>query len=218
MLQNYCRAIEENQHLSEELKHCDEVARENFDLIARLEDELREKNNGSNPAVDCQNDIALLQAQLAERDQMIQELLNKMNSSNIQEASSNDVSAPMNLLDSADPLKKLRQTIKDSEAISSEIEAILNEKDNQLGEQQEKIDELAKQLEQSQKPKDSEMHCLVKLKEWEEHNEILANQALLLKEQFEGLLDEHNKLMENNNELIKSVIVCQKEICKYNFE
>lgn len=48
--------------------------------------------------------------------------------------------------------------------------------------------------------------------------EVMANHTKMLEEQLALLTDEHTKLKESNNELIKSIIVCQNEICKYEFE
>lgn len=221
MVKDYCHIIEENHHLNEELQHCDEVARENFDLIAQLEVELREKNadnNASNsnaPNVDCQKEIQILQAQLEERDKMIEELLMKTCVQQPSELSVDEI--PMDL---ADASQKLRNTIKDLEAISGDVEEAFDRKDKQLQEQQRTIDELRKQLESppEQPANESELINMSKFNEIEEHNHILANQTMMLEEQLAALMDEHNKLMETNNDLIKSIIVCQTEICKYDFE
>lgn len=245
MLKDYCRVLDENQHLSEELKHCDEVARENFNFIAQLEEELREKSESNATAyssngklcVDSKNEIDKLQKQLDERDKMIAELLVKLNDLNVQESNDQNVTTPNVFglsskeqssdsefcdsisMDSSDASQKLRHTVKDLEEISTKIEATLNKKDIQLCDQQVKIDELTKQLEQSDRlNEESESKCMIKLKEMEEHNQILANQAMLLEEQLEILLDKHNKLIQSNNDLIESISICQKEICKYNFE
>lgn len=232
MLTDYCRIIEENHNLNEELQHCNEVARENFNLIAQLEDEIREKNagnttsNANDPNADCQNEIEKLQAQLEERGKVIEELLIKINDrqqSDEPSAIENDVihHKPVDL---ADASQKLRDTIKDLETISGDIEETFNKKDILLQKQQAQIDELTKQLESRPElselipDEESNSICMSKLKEMEEHNQILANQAVLLEEQLATLMDEHNKLMENNNDLIKSIIVCQTEICKYEFE
>lgn len=231
MLKDYCRVLDENQHLSEELKHCDEVARENFDFIAQLEEELREKNeNNATPnstlCVDSKNEIDRLQKQLDERDNMIEELLVKMKNfspavretKSNEQSSDNEISGPISM-DSYDASQKLRHTVKDLEEISTKIEATLDKKDIQLYEQQAKIDELMNKLEESDRlNEESESKCMLKLKEMEEQNQILANQAMLLEEQLEVLLDKHNKLVESNNDLIESISICQKEICKYNFE
>lgn len=227
MLRDYCRTIEENHQLNEELKHCDEVNREHFNLISQLEIELREKNVGkstndtNDPNVDCQNEIEELQAQLEERGKMIEELLAKMNVLQPKEPESiiKDGSVDSNPTVLAEETQKLRDTIKDLEAISGDIETTFNKKDNQLQGQQAIIDGLIKQLEsQSDVNLESESICMSELKEMRERNQILANQTLMLEEQLGVLMDEHNRLMENNNDLIKSIIVCQTEICKYDFE
>lgn len=228
MLQDYCRIIEENHELNEELKQCDEVARENFNLIAQLELELREKNTNNNdlnaPNVDCQSEIEYLQAQLEKREKIIKELFIKMNDQHSDEPSINKPAVTdSNPTDLDDASQKLRDTIKDLESISGDIEKTLNSKDMLLQEQQRIIDELRKQLEVrpvQTKPgtNESESICMSKLKEVEKQNHILANQTMMLEEQLAFLMEQHNQLMENNNDLINSIIVCQKEICKYEFE
>lgn len=227
MMKDYRQVIADNQHLHEELHHSNEVARSNFDLVTALESELEKlKADGIGACIsgqnnDCQIELAKLQHQLAERDKIIEDLLQKMGNSDVhasnepnEKGKSDD---PMNLFDAS---QKLKQTITDLEKISDEIECILNEKQNKIQEQQAQIDELTKQLElrNQEVSNANEEECMKKLKEMKEQNQILAQQAAMQEEQNAVLIDERNKLIETNNELKKSIIVVQKEICEYNFE
>lgn len=106
MLNNYCKTIDENQHLSEELHTCSEIVRSHFDTIETLENEnqkLKDENeklhSGSsqelpdgtdnasdndntstettNDLKDCMSELKQLHQQLAEKDKMIEEIINE---------------------------------------------------------------------------------------------------------------------------------------------
>lgn len=206
MLTDYYRTVEENRQLNEELKHCDEVARENFNLIAQLEDELRKKNtsnintSSNDPNIDCQN---IAENPPLEKRDVIQQL---------------SVDIYYNPMGYADTMQNLQATIKYLGAISANIEEIFKKQDEQLKNQQEAIYASTCMDDPPVSHCVSNEECESKLKEMQEQNYILATQTTMFEEELAALLEEHNKLMENNNDLIKSIIVCQNEMCKYEFE
>lgn len=103
MLRDYSRVIEENQRLNDALKNCNEVVRENIDVITALEKEIEklkeenEKRTSNDPeslgkvsdatgedstvtadtSEDHRIDAEELQRDLAEKDRMIEQLLKK---------------------------------------------------------------------------------------------------------------------------------------------
>lgn len=223
MQKDYCRVIEENEQLNDELRNRTEVIRANAELIATLESQLKksvqtvESSNGQ-PNIDFQNEIDELQRQLAERDKTIEDLSYKMD--NLEENESPNETNDNVDSDLLDASQKLKQNIADLEKVSEEVEGILNEKQNQLLEQQAIIDELKKQLESQQEPSKDNEEYLQKLKEMEDaisENGILANQAALQEEQNIVLLNEYNKLLTTTEKLMKSISVVKKELWKYNF-
>lgn len=233
MLKDYCRVIEENKYLNDELYNSNEVVRENLELIAILENSNEQTDqtkgiaeNASSigvPNDDCKIVVDELQQQLAERDQTIEDLMNKLKRSNVQKSNeANGNESDSNSMNVLDALQKLKNTINDFEKITEEIEGILNEKQNQLLGQQAQIDDLTKQLESKAEASNTDVEsislCMNKIKEMEEHNRILGNQTAMLDEQIGCLTKEYQKLMETTSQLMKSIMVCQKEISKYHFE
>lgn len=188
---------------------------------------------------DCRVKIEEIQQQLSDRDKSIEHLLKEIdrltveasshesenneydhasNASN--ESSSNSYST--NLLGES---QKLRNTIlKSLDNIATDIVSMSKTKENQLLEQQAKIDELSKQLESRLEPsingtdEESESICRTKLEEMKAIQQILAQQADMLEDEFSILKDDHKNLMEINTDLIKSISICQSELSKYNFE
>lgn len=198
LFKEFCEIVEQNKRLLEDLNDCEKRA--------------RGKNAG--PNVDCQSELEKLQALLEERNEEIEKLLTKLNNQN----ANGTGSKPTDLDDAS---TKLRDLIKDLEAISGDIEKTVERKDQQLEEKQRIIDELRKQLKSGPEQLGSDQpsgDSMSESKEMEEQNRKLENQIEMLEEQLAALVDEHNQLLKNNDDLISSIIICQNAICQYEFE
>lgn len=169
MANDYCRAIEENEQLNEELENCVEVVRGNYDVITTLENELMKLkqhrylvNSGDESAIssdsqiDFRHQFERLQQQLIEKDETIQQLLDEVENFKTQltelEQNSHDTSC-----NEPDPYStytteilnastKLRNKINELGEISTDVETILNTNEDRLLEQLCKIDEVTSQL------------------------------------------------------------------------
>lgn len=250
MVKDACRIIDENQRLNEELHHCTEVVRINFDVIAQLESKNKtlkgELENGTSPIstarsdvnVDCRTEIEQLQQNLNEKDEMIEKLmaeltrLKSMPSSH--NSNSNEVSTPAHASDSSesftvdllDASGRMKSKIRDLEKIATDIETNLNEQQDKLLEQQTRIDEFLKQKEAQSKTSntvagtDEESAKIdgIQSNGNEDREKILAQQLAHFEDQIDILMKERGKLMKINNDLMKSISVCQKALCPYTFE
>lgn len=84
LLKEYCRIIEENQHLNEELHNCTEVIRTNFDVVAQLECEIErlkdELENLTTPLSLARADVSgeQFEQNLVEGDKLIKEFVVKL--------------------------------------------------------------------------------------------------------------------------------------------
>lgn len=243
LLSNYCHVIEENSRLAHELDHCTEKVQKYSDVEPfsnQLNDVAKdEKHDGQNAGL--HDELEELQRQLEDRENKIDELSEELNrlmaakpiqSENPAPKPSIACKSPVREIDTfslqttSDLLQKvptsddsysLRDTIRELDRISLNIEKMLNEKDVHLKSHQDEICHLTMKLETCSKNVPLESHQL-KLEESEERNQILAQQTAMLEEQVSILMDERKKLIEINNELSKSISVCQVELSKYNFE
>lgn len=238
MLHEYSRLFDDNQYLNDELRKCNDLIRANGDVTAttlQCEHEAIMKENvqlrgdhqqlmqdndkkkdiegsdkGSNELHDdLQIDFEHFRQQLAEKDETIKQLsarIDHLTVSPAQRSSSNESIhsnktitneyIPPNLSNTSDKIRL--------EKINMEIEAMFIGKLKQLLVQDAQIDELVELLE-------------FKLKEMEEHRQILGQQLTLNEDQIAVLMDDREKLSKTNNDLMKSISRSQVELCKYEF-
>lgn len=236
MFEDYCRVIEENRQLNEALQNCGEAVQKNINIIAKLENVVRALERGTHSddsVVEMTVEFENLQQRLIEKDETIEHLmveleniklqLNECEKSKDDSTHSQSVTNSSNTMDFLEASLSLKNKICDLEMVSSDIERVFLEKMSQMREQQSRIDELSKQLESRTEPSptasdECESIYFNKLKEMTERDQILAQKASTLEEEITLLIDERKKLMEINNELMKTVSICQSQVCAYDFD
>lgn len=211
ILENYSQLIDENIYLKHELNNSKESLRS--DQLGDKE----EKDEHCNDQIDAlRAEIAELERQLADREHEVDECLAKIETLEPQGRAEVEIS-PFGAHN--DSSQQLRKAIQELGKLNDEIDEAFAEKMKLLSDQQAIIDDLRKQLELvGQSNAEVETNCEGKLKEKEDNEKVLAQQIIMLEEQITILMDERKKLMEFNNDLVKSISVCQGELCKYDFE
>lgn len=220
MLTEYSRLHDDNQHLSEELKSSNELICNNYDAIATIQIEceaLRKDNQKlregkdepktKNAISNVENGIDL-ERQLAEKNNKIEERepISGESRKNMPNRS-NDSNHPY-------PMDKMRLR-----KITTDIETLFNEKQYELTDKQAQINELIQQLDNdshTEIDKETETKINVKLNEMKENDQILVQQLALYEEQNELLMNELEKYVQFNDNLLKSISICQGELGKFN--
>lgn len=232
MLKDYGRVIEENKSLNEELNNCNEVLRENVELITMLEKEVEKlefpvaarsdvSGDESDTLKDCQiepEQFEKLQQEMDAKDKAIEQLIDELAHLKAQTVSpSTPLPEPISIeiysSDLSDESAKFRAKLRDLENMFLELNAVFIEKQKHSLEQQAQIYEISNRLESSET--DINDQCK---KDQDEHNKILAQQLAVFEEQIAILIGEREKLMEINNDLMKSICIVQTELSVYNFD
>lgn len=221
MLKEYSKLFDDNRYLNDELRNRNDLVHANGDVNANLRSEhdalieenrkLKEKNQNLKRENEERIDFDQLQQQLIEKDEEIKELLAKIDQLTIPPAQSPSRECiQSNESPNNESILSISSNTADASGdeikISVDIKAIFNEKQNQLVEQKAKIDDLIKQFEWEIKEKT------------DDNKQILAQQLTIYEEQIAVLMDERKKLTQTNNNFMRSISVCQKELCKYDFK
>lgn len=199
MLTDYKRAKKANEEMSNELKNCNEVVRANADVIEALENEIEKLKERLNSNVSGIPEVEQPQPVAVKKDETI-------------ECSRNDFCD----MEFANASEELRNNIKNLEEIRERINKLFMEKETELQAKQEELDSCASKLNCQGESCDS--NSMSRLKELEERDKIISEQLAIHEDQIALLMDERYKLMEINNDLIKSISICQLALCSYDFD